>query len=110
MGEEKNRRFGLPGPFALPIIGNLHQLGALPHRSLQRLAEKHGPIMSMKRGSVSVVVASSSEAAKHFLKTHDLVFASRPSPAAAKYLFYNQKDIVFARYEIIGETTKSTPK
>ncbi|GLJ48398.1 hypothetical protein SUGI_1021680 [Cryptomeria japonica] len=98
LGKKKNRRFGLPGPFALPIIGNLHQLGALPHRSLQRLAEKHGPIMSMKLGSLSVVVASTSEAAKHFLKTHDLVFASRPSTAAAKYLFYNQKDIVFGRY------------
>ncbi|GLJ48368.1 hypothetical protein SUGI_1021170 [Cryptomeria japonica] len=48
------------GPFPLPIIGNLHQLGALPHRSLQRLAEKHGPMMMLKFGSVPVVIASSS--------------------------------------------------
>ncbi|GLJ48363.1 hypothetical protein SUGI_1021010 [Cryptomeria japonica] len=95
---KNNGRLSLPGPFALPIIGNLHQLGALPHRSLQRLAEKHGPIMMVKFGSVPVVVASSSEAAKQFLKTHDLNFANRPSIGAAKYLFYNHKDIVFAPY------------
>ncbi|XP_057827808.2 cytochrome P450 750A1-like [Cryptomeria japonica] len=95
---KNNERLCLPGPFALPIIGNLHQLGALPHRGLQRLAEKHGPIMLVKMGSVPVVVASSSQAAKQFLKTHDLNFASRPSTVAGKYLFYNRKDIVFAPY------------
>ncbi|GLJ48373.1 hypothetical protein SUGI_1021250 [Cryptomeria japonica] len=96
--KKNNRSLCLPGPFALPIIGNLHQLGALPHRSLQRLAEKHGPIMMLKFGSVPVVVASSSQAAKQFLKTHDMSFLSRPSTTAGKYLFYNSKDIVFAPY------------
>ncbi|XP_057827744.1 cytochrome P450 750A1-like [Cryptomeria japonica] len=95
---KKHGRFSLPGPIPLPIIGNLHQLGAFPHRSLQRLAEKHGPLMLVKFGSVPVVVASSSEAAKHFLKTHDLNFANRPSSAAKKYLFYNGNDIAFAPY------------
>ncbi|GLJ48371.1 hypothetical protein SUGI_1021220, partial [Cryptomeria japonica] len=85
-------------PFPLPIIGNLHQLGALPHRSLQRPAEKHGPMMMLKFGSVPVVIASSSQAAMQFLKTHDLSFVSRPSTAAGKYLFYNCKDIVFSPY------------
>ncbi|GLJ48376.1 hypothetical protein SUGI_1021280 [Cryptomeria japonica] len=95
---KNNGSMPLPGPFALPIIGNLHQLGALPHRSLQRLAEQHGPIMMLKFGSVPVVVASSSQAAKQFLKTHDMSFLSRPSTTAGKYLFYNCKDIVFAPY------------
>ena len=54
--------------------------------------------MTVKLGSVDVVVASSSQTAKQFLKTHDLSFASRPSNGAGKYLFYNGQDIVFAPY------------
>ena len=63
-----------PGPKPLPIIGNLHMLGKLPHRSLQALAKKYGPIMSIKLGQVPTIVVSSPETAELFLKTHDTVF------------------------------------
>ena len=86
----------MSGPSALPIIGNLHQLGALPHRTLQRMAEKHGPIMSLKLGSLDFVVASSSEVTKQFLKTHDLNFSNRASSTASKHLLYNGRDILSA--------------
>ncbi|GLJ22366.1 hypothetical protein SUGI_0421020 [Cryptomeria japonica] len=87
-----------PGPFSWPIIGNLNQLRKLPHRDLHALAKKYGPIMMLKLGSVPTVVVSSSAMAKEFLKTHDLVFASRPLCAAGKYLAYNYKDMAFAPY------------
>ncbi|GLJ41926.1 hypothetical protein SUGI_0868120 [Cryptomeria japonica] len=93
-----NGILALPGPFPLPVIGNLHQLGTLPQRALHRMADKYGPIMLVKFGSIPIVIASSSQAAKQFLKTHDLIFASRPSTAAGKHLFYNRKDILFAPY------------
>ncbi|KAK4280833.1 hypothetical protein QN277_012403 [Acacia crassicarpa] len=67
-----------PGPPPLPIIGNLHMLDKRPHRSLQSLAQKYGPIMSFKLGQVPAIVVSSPEAAVQFLKTHDTVFATRP--------------------------------
>ncbi|GLJ22384.1 hypothetical protein SUGI_0421360 [Cryptomeria japonica] len=87
-----------PGPFAWPIIGNLNQLRKLPHRDLDKLGKKYGPIMMLKLGSVRTVVVSSSAMAKEFLKTHDIVFASRPASAVGKYIGYNNKDLIFAPY------------
>ncbi|KAL5768507.1 hypothetical protein ACOSP7_015053 [Xanthoceras sorbifolium] len=87
-----------PGPRPWPIIGNLNLIGPLPHQSLQKLAQKYGPIMQLRFGSFPVVVASSAEMAKHFLKTHDHVFASRPQTAAGKHTTYNYLNITWAPY------------
>lgn len=87
-----------PGPRRLPIIGNLHILGKFPHRDLHRLSNIHGPIMYMRFGFVPVVVVSSPQAAEQFLKTHDLVFASRPPLEAAKHISYDQKNMSFSPY------------
>ncbi|XP_050904723.1 cytochrome P450 CYP736A12 isoform X2 [Lathyrus oleraceus] len=87
-----------PGPPTLPIIGNLHILGKLPHRKLQSLSKKYGPIMSLQLGKVPAVVISSSKAAELFLKTHDLAFASRPKTQATDILSYGSKGLAFAEY------------
>ncbi|KAI3511655.1 hypothetical protein L1887_18812 [Cichorium endivia] len=87
-----------PSPPRLPIIGNLHQLGLSPHRSLQALSRKHGPLMLMHLGSVPMLVASSPEAAKEIMKTHDLNFASRPKLRMADILLYGSNDITFSPY------------
>jgi len=87
-----------PGPFPLPIVGNLHLLGELPHQALAALSLKFGPLMSLRLGSTLTLVVSSPDMAKDFLKTHDLLFASRPPSAAANYFWYNCTDIGFAPY------------
>eukprot|EP00253_Pinus_taeda_P020753 PITA_20753 len=87
-----------PGPFSWPIIGNLHQLVQPAHRTLKALADKYGPIFFLRLGSVPAVIVSSSEMAKPFLKTHDLVFSSRPLTSAGKYIFFNYQDVIFAQY------------
>ncbi|XP_057842780.2 trimethyltridecatetraene synthase [Cryptomeria japonica] len=87
-----------PGPRAWPVIGHLHLLGILPHRSLDRLSKSYGPLMSIKLGSVPFVVASSVEMAREILKTNDLTFASRPRIAAGKYTVYNYSDITWSPY------------
>ncbi|KAL9324539.1 hypothetical protein ACSQ67_009396 [Phaseolus vulgaris] len=87
-----------PGPKPLPIIGNLHMLGKLPHRTLQSLATKYGPIMSLKLGQIPAIVVSSPETAELFLKTHDTVFASRPKIQASDFLSHGSKGLAFSEY------------
>ncbi|XP_006665049.1 trimethyltridecatetraene synthase-like [Oryza brachyantha] len=87
-----------PGPRPWPIIGNLHLVGALPHRSIHALSERYGPLMHLRFGSQHVVVGSSAELARFFLKTHDAVFADRPRTAAGKYTTYNYSDMTWSPY------------
>uniref|UniRef100_A0A1D1XIA2 Cytochrome P450 93A1 n=1 Tax=Anthurium amnicola TaxID=1678845 RepID=A0A1D1XIA2_9ARAE len=87
-----------PGPRPWPVIGSLHLIGALPHRSIHELSRRYGPIMQLYLGSQRVVVGSSVEIAKEFLKTHDVVFADRPRTAAGKYTTYNYSDITWSPY------------
>ncbi|MBA0876895.1 hypothetical protein Goshw_004985 [Gossypium schwendimanii] len=95
-GKGKGKTF--PGPRPLPIIGNLHMLGLLPHRSLYHLAKKHGPIMSIMLGSVRTIIVSSPQAAEMFLKTHDDVFASRPKLQVLQSIYNGKKGIAFTEY------------
>ncbi|MCD7464800.1 hypothetical protein HAX54_053430 [Datura stramonium] len=87
-----------PSPRKLPIIGNLHQLGTHPHRSLHKLSQKYGPVMLLHLGSKPVLVASSVEAARDIMKTHDLVWSSRPNSRMADRLLYGSKDVTFSPY------------
>ncbi|CAH1439737.1 unnamed protein product [Lactuca virosa] len=87
-----------PSPRKLPIIGNLHKIGLNAHRSLLALTQKHGPLVLIQLGSVPVLVASSAEAAQEILKTHDVIFASRPKLSIPDALTYGSKDIAFSPY------------
>uniref|UniRef100_A0A7N0TYK8 Cytochrome P450 n=1 Tax=Kalanchoe fedtschenkoi TaxID=63787 RepID=A0A7N0TYK8_KALFE len=81
----KRRRASLPpGPLPLPLIGNLHQLGSEPHKSIAKLAEIHGPIMTVQLGQVTTVVISSASAAKQVLQKQDHLFANRGVPDAIR--------------------------
>ncbi|KAL8547582.1 hypothetical protein ACS0TY_007055 [Phlomoides rotata] len=73
-------------PRKLPIIGNLHQLGLLPHRNLQTLARKHGPLMLLHLGSVPCLIVSSADT------------AHKPVYKVYKKLIYDCKDISAAPY------------
>ncbi|KAK1281984.1 Cytochrome P450 93A1 [Acorus calamus] len=85
-----------PGPWALPILGHLHLLGPIPHQSLHRLSARHGPLFSLRLGSVPCVVASSPSTARQLLKNHDLTFSSRPVSSAVQHLSYGGDDFSFA--------------
>nr|XP_029123446.1 cytochrome P450 71A1 isoform X2 [Elaeis guineensis] len=87
-----------PSPPKIPIIGNLHQLGTLPHRSLQAMAHKLGPIMLLQLGQVPALVVSSVDMAREIMKTQDHIFASRPSLKVPRTLLYDGRDVAFAPY------------
>nr|AHF22087.1 CYP71AU39 [Maesa lanceolata] len=87
-----------PSPPKLPIIGNLHQIGLFPHRSLHLLAQTYGPLMLLRLGRKPTLVVSSSEAAREIMKTHDLIFSNRPKSTIASKLLYNGSDVAFTPY------------
>lgn len=87
-----------PGPRGLPVIGSLHMLGSLPHRSITELAKKYGPIMSLRLGYVPAIVVSSPKAAELFLRTHDTIFANRPKTQSSDFLSYGAKGVAFTPY------------
>eukprot|EP00253_Pinus_taeda_P036263 PITA_36263 len=96
---DRRRRLLPPGPFPLPVIGNLHLLGKLPHQTLAELALKYGSLMSLRLGSSALtLVLSSGEIAAEFLKGHDRLFAGRHSSAAIRCFTYNSSDVGFAPY------------
>ncbi|KNA16974.1 hypothetical protein SOVF_084490 [Spinacia oleracea] len=87
-----------PSPPKLPILGNIHQLGTHPHRSLLLMSEKYGDLMMIQLGSVPTIVVSSARAAREIMVTHDIIFANRPMSKKGERLLYNYKDLVGAPY------------
>jgi len=71
-----------PGPYPLPIIGNILELGKNPHKALTRLSQNYGPIMTLKLGSITTIVISSPQVAKQALHENSRIFSNRTVPHA----------------------------
>ncbi|XP_040445876.1 cytochrome P450 2W1-like isoform X2 [Falco naumanni] len=69
-----------PGPFPLPVIGNLHLLDIRRQdKSLMKISEKYGPVFTVHLGLQKVVVLTGYEAVKDALLNTADVFADRPA-------------------------------
>ena len=68
-----------PGPFPLPVLGNLLSIGQkMPYRDLANLAKKYGKVFRFHMGSRKVIVLSSYELAREALVAKAKDFAGRP--------------------------------
>ncbi|CAN4079516.1 unnamed protein product [Withania somnifera] len=86
------------GPRGLTLLGNLHMFGENLYQDLNKIAKKHGPIMSIHFGLVHVIVASSPYLLEQFLEADDLTFSGGQSNEVPEVLFYNRRNAVSANY------------
>jgi len=85
-----------PGPPRWPIVGNLLQLGQLPHRDLASLCDKYGPLVYLKLGNIDAITTNDPDIIREILLSQDEVFASRPRTLAAIHLAYGCGDVALA--------------
>lgn len=76
---------------AWPILGHLSLFSGTqsPHRVLGTLADKYGPLFTIKLGYKRALILNNWEMAKECFTTHDMVVSSRPKLVATKHLGYN---------------------
>lgn len=87
-----------PGPHGWPVVGNMFDLGQVPHETLAGLRSKHGPVVSLRLGAVTTVVVLSAEAAEEIFKNHDLSFAGRTITEAMRACSFNQSSMALGQY------------
>ncbi|KAJ8749832.1 hypothetical protein K2173_013235 [Erythroxylum novogranatense] len=99
-GKTERRNLVPEVPGGLPIIGHLHRLAGKknPSEYFSSMADKYGPIFSIRMGAHPTVVVSSYELLKELFTTCDRSFASRPKSSQSKYLGYNSSAFGFAPY------------
>ncbi|KAG5252430.1 cytochrome P450 [Salix suchowensis] len=98
---KRNKTLPPPEPSgAWPLIGHMRILNSqIPIcRALGDLADKHGPVFSIRLGLRRTLVISSRESVKECLKTNDRKFLNRPSLAASKYMGYDDAFFGFHPY------------
>ncbi|OWM71893.1 hypothetical protein CDL15_Pgr017776 [Punica granatum] len=94
----KPQRGSPPGPLGLPFVGYLPFLDQELHTSFAHLARAYGPILKLTLGRKVWIIISSPSTAREVLKDHDLTFANRNVPVAAREITYGGSEIVTASY------------
>lgn len=84
----KNRKCvsSAPGPFPLPIIGNLASLGKKPHRYLTKLRSTYGDVFQIAMGSTPTIVINGLKTVRLAMIKHAEDFAGRPDFYSFKFI------------------------
>ncbi len=96
-----------PGPFPLPIIGNLHLLGKEPQKVCKKLSRRYGDVFSMYFGGWKVVIINNIEAANEALIKKSTDFAGRPVTITG-FEFTRGIDIGFVDYGPYWKAARKT--
>ncbi|PON82420.1 Cytochrome P450, E-class, group I [Trema orientale] len=85
---------------AWPIVGHLPLLaGSQPvHITLGHMADKYGPIFTVRMGVYKTIVISGSEIAKERYTTNDRAFGNRAKAMALEVMGYNYAVFGFSNY------------
>uniref|UniRef100_A0A8D0L1X3 Cytochrome P450 family 1 subfamily C member 1 n=1 Tax=Sphenodon punctatus TaxID=8508 RepID=A0A8D0L1X3_SPHPU len=86
-----------PGPFAWPLLGNVLQLGRLPHLTFCRLAQKYGSVFQIRLGRQAIVVLNGEATIRQALVRQSAQFAGRPNFPSFR-LVSGGKSMAFGRY------------
>lgn len=87
-----------PGPYPLPVIGNLHLMSAKPHETFRDMAKKYGDVFSISFGMQRLVIVNTIVPAREALITKGSVFAGRPKSYTINMLSRGYKDIAFSDF------------
>ncbi|KAG8130645.1 hypothetical protein E2320_017245 [Naja naja] len=91
----KNKQPYPPGPWSLPILGNLLQLGDHPYVFFDQMRKKYGDVFQIQLGMVPVVVVNGLDAARHVLLKDGESFAGRPDMHTFSF-FANGESLSFS--------------
>ncbi|XP_050237088.1 cytochrome P450 CYP82D47-like [Mercurialis annua] len=85
---------------AWPLLGHLHLLGGpeLPHITLGNMADKYGPVFTIKMGIHKTLVVNNWESAKECLTSNDRAFANRPKSLVTELLAYDRSMFGLSSY------------
>ncbi|NXC49399.1 CP1A4 protein, partial [Penelope pileata] len=75
-----------PGPWGLPMLGNVLELRKDPHLVLTQLSRKYGDVMEITIGSQPVLVLSGLDTIRQALVKQGEVFMGRPDFPSFKYI------------------------
>lgn len=87
-----------PGPWGVPLLGNLPFLDPDLHTYFAELGRKYGPIVKLQLGNRIGIIVNSPSVAREVLKDHDVTFANRDVPQAGRAASYGGSDIVWTPY------------
>lgn len=89
-----------PGPRGLPLIGNMHQLGAPDRwRVYQEWHKVYGPIISVKQGLKTLIILGTYKTTRDLLDKRSEIYSSRPNIVVATWLSrgYNTTALPYGR-------------